>query len=130
MATHFLADTAVLTGRTMRHVTRSLDTIITTAITPIAMMLLFVYVFGGAIDTGTVSYVNLMLPGVLLITVAAGISYPAFRLFGDMQGGIFVRFHSMPVARSGVLWAHGLTSLGANVISLVVVGGVALLVGF
>jgi ABC-2 type transport system permease protein len=130
MATHFLGDTAVLTGRTMRHVTRSLDTIITTAITPIAMMLLFVYVFGGAIDTGSVSYVNYMLPGILLITIASGISYTAFRLFTDMQGGIFERFHSMPIARSGVLWAHVLTSLVANLISLVVVVGVALLVGF
>ncbi|MEJ3749262.1 ABC transporter permease [Actinomycetes bacterium KLBMP 9797] len=130
MATHFLRDTAVLTGRTMRHITRSLDTIITTAITPIAMMLLFVYVFGGAIDTGSVSYVNYMLPGILLITIASGISYTAFRLFGDMQGGIFERFQSMPIARSGVLWAHVLTSLVANVISLVVVVGVALLMGF
>ncbi|HEY0539934.1 MAG TPA: ABC transporter permease [Actinoallomurus sp.] len=130
MATHFLGDTAVLTGRTMRHVTRSLDTIITTAITPIAMMLLFVYVFGGAIDTGTVSYVNYMLPGILLITIASGISYTAFRLFTDVQGGIFERFQSMPIARSSVLWAHVLTSLVANVISLVVVVGVALLMGF
>jgi ABC-2 type transport system permease protein len=130
MNKHFLGDTAVLTGRTMRHVTRSLDTIITTAITPIAMMLLFVYVFGGAIDTGSVSYVNYMLPGILLITIASGISYTAFRLFGDMQGGIFERFQSMPIARSGVLWAHVLTSLVANVISLVVVVGVALLMGF
>jgi ABC-2 type transport system permease protein len=130
MATHFLGDTAVLTGRTMRHVTRSLDTIITTAITPIAMMLLFVYVFGGAIDTGSASYVNYMLPGILLITIASGISYTAFRLFTDMQGGIFERFHSLPIARSGVLWAHVLTSLVANLISLVVVVGVALLVGF
>jgi ABC-2 type transport system permease protein len=130
MATHFLGDTAVLTGRTMRHVTRSLDTIITTAITPIAIMLLFVYVFGGAIDTGTVSYVNYMLPGILLITIASGISYTALRLFTDMQGGIFERFQSMPIARSGVLWAHVLTSLVANVISLVVVVGVALLMGF
>jgi ABC-2 type transport system permease protein len=130
MATHFLGDTAVLTGRTMRHVTRSLDTIITTAITPVAMMLLFVYVFGGAIDTGTVSYVNYMLPGILLITIASGIAYTAFRLFTDMQGGIFERFQSMPIARSGVLWAHVLTSLAANLISLVVVVGVALLIGF
>ncbi|MDQ7909750.1 ABC transporter permease [Phytohabitans sp. ZYX-F-186] len=130
MATHFLGDTAVLTGRTLRHVTRSLDTIITTAITPIAIMLMFVYVFGGAIDTGSVSYVNYMLPGILLITIASGISYTAFRLFGDMQGGIFERFHSMPIARSGVLWAHVLTSLVANVISLVLVFGVALLMGF
>jgi ABC-2 type transport system permease protein len=114
----------------MRHITRSLDTIITTAITPIAIMLMFVYVFGGAIGTGTVSYVNYMLPGILLITIASGISYTAFRLFTDMQGGIFERFQSMPIARSGVLWAHVLTSLAANAISLVVVVGVALLIGF
>jgi ABC-2 type transport system permease protein len=130
MATHFFGDTAVLTGRTLRHVTRSPDTIITTAITPVAMMLLLVYVFGGAIDTGSVSYVNYMLPGILLITIASGISYTAFRLFTDIQGGIFERFQSMPIARSGVLWAHVLTSLVANVISLVVVVGVALLIGF
>jgi ABC-2 type transport system permease protein len=130
MATHFFADTAVLTGRTMRHVTRSLDTIITTAITPVAMMLLFVYVFGGAIDTGSVSYVNYMLPGILLITIASGVSYTALRLLMDMQGGIFERFQSLPIARSGVLWAHVLTSLTANVISLVVVVGVAVGIGF
>src|SRR4051812_49061102 len=130
MATHFLGDTAVLTGRTLRHVTRSMDTIITTAITPVAIMLLFVYVFGGAIDTGPVSYVNYMLPGVLLITIASGISYTAFRLFTDMQAGIFERFQSMPIARSGVLWAHVLTSLLANVISVVAVVLVALVMGF
>ena len=89
-------------------------------------MVLFVYVFGGAIDTGSVSYVNYMLPGILLITIASGISYTAFRLFNDMQGGIFERFQSMPIARPGVLWAHVLTSLAANAISLVLVVGVAL----
>lgn len=130
MATHFLGDTTVLTGRTMRHVTRSPDTVITTAIMPIAIMLLFVYVFGGAIDTGTVSYVNYMLPGILLIAIASGVSYTALRLFTDMQGGIFERFQSMPIARSGVLWAHVLTSLTANAISLAVVFGVAFLMGF
>ncbi|PRY19716.1 ABC transporter permease [Pseudosporangium ferrugineum] len=130
MATHFLADTAVLTGRTLRHVTRSVDTIVTTAVTPIAMMLLFVYVFGGAIDTGTVPYVNYMLPGILLITIASGIAYTAFRLFTDMRSGIFERFQSMPIARSGVLWAHVLTSIAAIAISLVLVVGVALLMGF
>jgi ABC-2 type transport system permease protein len=130
MTTHFVADTAVLTGRTMRHVTRSPDTIITTAIMPIAIMLLFVYVFGGAIDSGSVSSVNYMLPGILLITIASGISYTAFRLFTDMQGGIFERFQSMPIARPGVLWAHVLTSLAANAISLAVVIGVAFAMGF
>jgi ABC-2 type transport system permease protein len=130
MATHFFGDTGVLTGRTMRHVTRSLDTIITTAITPIAMLLLFVYVFGGAIKHGPGSYVTYLLPGILLITVASGISYTALRLFTDRQGGIFERFQSMPIARSGVLWAHVLTSLVASVISLVAVVAVAVGMGF
>jgi ABC-2 type transport system permease protein len=128
--THFVGDTTVLLGRTLRHVTRSMDTIITTVITPIAMMLMFVYVFGGAIDIGPVRYIDYMLPGILLITIASGIAYTAFRLFMDMRSGIFERFQSMPIARSGVLWAHVLTSLVANLISLVIVVGVALLMGF
>ena len=130
MATHFLGDTAVLTGRTMRHVTRSLDTILTTAITPIAMLLLFVYVFGGAIKHGSGTYVTYLLPGILLITIASGISYTALRLFTDIQGGIFERFQSMPIARSSVLWAHVLTSLAANLISVAAVTGVAVAMGF
>jgi ABC-2 type transport system permease protein len=130
MTTHTVGDTAALTGRTLRHVTRSVDTIITTAIMPIAIMLLFVYVFGGAIDTGSESYVTYLLPGILLITIASGISYTAYRLFLDIQSGIFERFQSMPIAQSGVLWAHVLTSLVATLISLVIVIGVALLMGF
>jgi len=130
MNKHFFADTAVLTGRSLKHITRSVDTIITTAIIPIALMLLFVYVFGGAIKSGSASYVQYMLPGILLITVASGISYTAFRLFTDMQSGIFERFQSLPIARSGVMWAQVLTSLVANLISLVIVVAVALLIGF
>ncbi|RSN52548.1 ABC transporter permease [Amycolatopsis sp. WAC 04182] len=130
MNKHFLGDTAVLLGRSMKHVTRSMDTIITTAMMPVAMMLMFVYVFGGAIETGTDSYVNYMLPGILLITVASGVAYTALRLFTDMKSGIFERFQSLPIARSGVLWAHVLTSLAANLLSLVIVVGVALLMGF
>jgi ABC-2 type transport system permease protein len=74
--------------------------------------------------------VNYLLPGILIITIASGISYTAFRLFGDMQGGIFERFQSMPIARSSVLWAHVLTSLVGNLIAVVVVVLVALLMGF
>jgi ABC-2 type transport system permease protein len=130
MTTQFLGGTAALTGRSLRHITRSPDTIITTTIMPIAFLLLFVYVFGGAINTGSDSYVNYLLPGILLITIASGISYTAFRLFLDMKSGIFERFQSMPIARSSVLWAHVLTSLVANLISVVVVVLVALLMGF
>ena len=130
MNTYFFGDTAILLGRTLKHVTRSVDTIITTAIMPVAIMLLLVYVFGGAINTGSDSYVAYMLPGILLITIASGVSYTAFRLFGDMQSGIFDRFQSMPIARSGVLWAHVLTSLVAILVSLAIVVLVAFLMGF
>jgi ABC-2 type transport system permease protein len=130
MSTHALHDTTVLTRRSLRHIARSPDTIITTAVTPVALMLLFVYVLGGAINTGSGSYIDYMLPGILLITIASGIAYTAYRLFMDLQSGIFERFQSMPIARPTALWAHVLTSLVANLVSLVIVVGVALLMGF
>ncbi|TSI12137.1 ABC transporter permease [Brevibacterium aurantiacum] len=133
MATHVLADTGVLTGRSLRHILRSPDTIITTAVIPIALMLLFTSVLGGAINTGSQqSYVNYLLAGILLITIASGIAYTAYRLFLDMQGGIFERFQSMPIARSSVLWGHVLTSLVSNLVSvaIAIVIGVALVMGF
>jgi ABC-2 type transport system permease protein len=127
---HFLRDTTTLLGRCLRHVLRSPDTIITTAVTPIAMLLVFVYAFGGAIDTGGVAYVDYLLPGILLITVASGTAYTAFRLFTDVSSGIFERFQSMPIARSAVLWGHVATSVIANLTSLALVVVVALAIGF
>lgn len=127
---HFFSDLSVMLGRSMRHIFRSMDTIITVTIMPIAFLLLFVYVFGGAIQTGTANYVNYLLPGVLLIAIASGISYTAFRLFTDVQRGIMERFRSMPIAPSTLLWGHVLTSLVSNAISLVVIVLVALLMGF
>ncbi len=127
---HFFSDMSVMLGRSMRHIFRSMDTIITVTIMPIAFMLLFVYVFGGAIQAGTDNYVNYLLPGILLIAIASGIAYTAFRLFMDMQRGIFERFHSMPIARSAALWGHVLTSLVSNAISVVVIILVALIMGF
>jgi ABC-2 type transport system permease protein len=131
MTSHVLADTGTLTARSLRHILRSPDTIVTTAVTPVALMLLFVYVLGGAITTGSdESYVNYMLPGILLITIASGIAYTAYRLFLDLQGGIFERFQSMPIARSSVLWAHVFTSLAANMAAIAIVIGIALIMGF
>ena len=131
MTTHVLGDTGTLTGRSLRHIVRSPDTIVTTAVTPIALMLLFVYVLGGAITIGSdESYIDYMLPGILLITIASGIAYTAYRLFLDLQGGIFERFQSMPIARPSILWAHVLTSLVANAVSVTIVIAVALLMGF
>lgn len=125
-----MSATIVLAGRSLRHVTRSLDTIITTTIMPITMMVLFVYVFGGAIKTGSTSYVDYLLPGILLITVASGVSYTAYRLFMDLRSGVVARLRSMPISHSAVLWAHVLTSLVANTLSLVLVVLVALAMGF
>jgi ABC-2 type transport system permease protein len=132
MNTHFFGDTAVLLGRTLRHITRSIDTIITVSIMPVAFMLLFRYVFGGAINTGQGPghYVNYQLPGILLITIATGISYTTLRLYTDMHNGIFERFQSLPIARSSVLWAHVVTSVVSTLISLVIVVLIALAIGF
>ena len=127
---HTFSDMFVMLGRSMRHIFRSMDTIITVAVMPIAMMLLFVYVFGGAIQVGTGRYVNYLLPGILLIAVANGVGYTAYRLFQDVQRGIFERFRSMPVARSAGLWGHVLSSLVSNAITIVVIVLVALLMGF
>lgn len=127
---YYFSDIGVMLGRSMRHILCSMDTIITVTIMPIAMMLLFVYVFGGAIQTHTDNYVNYLLPGILLIAIASGISYTAYRLFMDMQSGIFDRFHSMPIARSAALWGHVLTSLVSNAISVAAIILVALIMGF
>ncbi|HEY9258368.1 ABC transporter permease [Chitinophaga sp.] len=127
---YFFADMGIMLGRSMRHVFRSMDTIITVTIMPIAMMLLFVYVLGGAIQTGTDNYVNYLLPGILLIAVANSVGYVSYRLYNDVQRGIFERFDSMPIARSAALWGHVLTSLVSNIISIIVIVLVALLMGF
>ncbi|WP_422753675.1 ABC transporter permease [Micromonospora sp. WMMD708] len=130
MTRHVLGDTAVMLDRSIKHVTRSLDTIITVTIMPIAFLLLFRFVFGGAIQADTDNYTNYLMPGILLIAIASGISYTGFRLFMDMKSGIFERFHSMPIARSSVLWGHVLTSLVSNAISVAVIIGVGVVIGF
>src|SRR5260370_29810444 len=103
---YFFSDMSVMLGRSMRHIFRSMDTIITVTIMPIAFMLLFVYVFGGAIQTGTANYVNYLVPGILLIAIASVISFTAYRLFNHVRKGIIERFRSMPIAPSTLLWGH------------------------
>jgi len=127
-----LADTWTMTKRSLRHTTRSLDTIITVVLTPIGILLLFVYVFGGAIgqQTGSIEYVDFITPGVVIMTVASGIAYAAFRLSTDLQSGIISRFRTMPVAPSSVLTGQALSSTLSNLFSCLVVIVVAFLVGF
>lgn len=127
-----LADTWIMTKRSLRHTTRSLDTIITVVLTPIAMLLLFVYVFGGALgkQTGSVHYVDFITPGVIIMTVTSGIAYAAVRLSTDLQKGIISRFRTMPVTPSSVLSGQALSSTLSNLFSCVLVIVVAVVVGF
>jgi ABC-2 type transport system permease protein len=127
-----LTDTWTMTKRSLRHTTRSVDTIITVVLTPIAMLLLFVYVFGGAIgtQTGSVDYVDFITPGVVIMTVVSGIAYAAVRLSTDLQKGIISRFRTMPVAPSSVLSGQALSSTLSVLFSCFLVITVAFVVGF
>jgi ABC-2 type transport system permease protein len=121
-----------MTKRSLRHTTRSIDTIITVVLTPIAMLLLFVHVFGGAIgtQTGATDYVDFIIPAVVIMTVVSGIAYAAVRLSTDLQKGIISRFRTMPVTPSSVLRGQALSSTLSVLFSCVLVVAVAFLVGF
>ena len=127
-----VTDTWTMTKRSLRYTTRSIDTIITVVLMPIAMLLLFVYVFGGALgkQTGSIKYVDFLTPGVVILTVISGIAYAAVRLNMDLQKGIIGRFRTMPVASSSVLGGQALSSTLSNLFSCAVVVMVALLIGF
>jgi len=127
----YLHDTWTMTKRSFHHITRSIDTIITVVLMPIAMMLLFVYVFGGAFGPHTGSkYINFITPGILVMTVASGIAYAAVRLSMDMQSGIINRFRTMPVAPSSILGGQAMSSTLSNLFSCLLVLAVALAAGF
>ena len=125
-----ISNTKVMVKRSMRHAVRSKDTIITAIIMPIFMMLFFVYVFGGSINTGSVKYIDIVVPGIVLMSVSLGTSYAAMRLSTDLTNGIVNRFRSMPIARSSILNGHVVTSVLFNMVSAAVVLVVAFLIGF
>ena len=125
--------TLTLFGRLIKHFLRSGDTIVTAVIQPVALMMLFVFVFGGAIKVSLgegVNYVNYQLPGILLMTVGYGISYTALRIFNDKHNGITARFNTMPIPRSSILWGHVLASLVSTVVTIVIIFIFALIIGF
>jgi ABC-2 type transport system permease protein len=127
-----LKDTWTMTKRSLRHIVRSPDTIITVVLSPIALLLMFVFVLGGALgqQTGSVKYVNFITPGIIIMTVVSGVAYAAFRLNADIQKGILNRFRTMPVAPSSILSGQALSSTLSNLFSSLIVLAVALAVGF
>lgn len=127
-----LKDTWTMAKRSLRHIVRSPDTIITVVLMPIALMLMFVYVLGGALahQTGSIPYVDFITPGIIVMTVISGIAYAAFRLNTDIQKGIINRFRTMPVAPSSILSGQALSSTLSNLFSSVLVLAVAFAIGF
>ena len=127
-----IQDTWIMAKRSLRHTTRSMDTIITVVAMPIAILLLFVYVFGGAFSqaTGDIKYVDFVTPTIIIMTVVSGIAYAAVRVNMDMQNGIINRFKTMPVAPPSILGGHALSSTLSNLFSSFLVLLVALLIGF
>ncbi|HYG83958.1 MAG TPA: ABC transporter permease [Verrucomicrobiae bacterium] len=124
-----LKDWATAVRRSIRHTFRNVDSLVTSLALPVMIMLLFVVVFGGAISTGT-SYVNYIVPGVILVCVGYGSSTTASILNVDMTRGLFQRFRSLPMARSSLLVGHAVGSLVRNSISAALVFVVALVIGF
>jgi len=116
----------------LRHIVRSPDTIITVVLTPIAMLLMFVFVLGGALgqQTGSIKYVDFITPGIIIMTVISGIAYAAFRLNTDIQKGIINRFRTMPVAPSSILSGQAVSSTLSNLFSCLLVLAVAFAIGF
>ncbi|MFD7225117.1 ABC transporter permease [Streptomyces sp. NPDC059883] len=118
-----------MAGRGIRLSRRNIDAVITAMMLPIMLMLIFVYLFGGAIDTGT-RYVTYVVPGVLLLCAGFGSAGTAVSVSEDMKGGIIDRFRSLDIGGTSILAGHVTASVARNVVSTALVLGVALLIGF
>ena len=125
-----LNDCGVLIRRNLMHIVNNMDQLLSVALQPIMFMLLFRYVFGGAIDTGGTSYVNYLVAGILVQTAAFGATTTALGVATDLQRGIIDRFRSLPMFGPAVLVGHTTADLVRNAVSMLIMIGVALLVGF
>ena len=122
-------DTAALIDRCLRRSLRQLDTVLLSVILPVMLLLMFVYVFGGAIETGG-DYVNWVVPGIILLTAGYGAANTAVDVASDMTGGIIDRFRSLPIRPTGVVTGHVVASMARNAVSTALVFGIAALIGF
>lgn len=124
-----VSDSLTMVGRSLRLSVRNPDALVTAIALPVMLMLVFVYLFGGAIETGT-AYVNYVVPGVILLCTSFGASMTAMSVCQDMVDGIIDRFRSMDIASFAVLTGHVAATLVRNVVSTALVVGVAVLIGF
>ncbi|MDR1790284.1 MAG: ABC transporter permease, partial [Propionibacteriaceae bacterium] len=127
---HAIADTWTLSNRMLKHNVRSADTIMTIVGMPLMLLLAFVFVLGGAMNTGPIRYVDFVVPVLLLFCITCGSAYSAFRVNADIITGMFTRFRTMPIARSAVLGGHIVASVIVNAVSVILIGLIALLIGY
>lgn len=124
-----VADALTMAARSIRLSARNLDALLTSLMLPVMLMLVFVYLFGGAIQTGT-EYVTYVVPGVILLCAVLGSATTAVTVNHDMTGGIVDRLRSVDVGGPAVLAGHVAASVARNAASTVLVFAVALLIGF
>jgi ABC-2 type transport system permease protein len=122
-------DALTMIGRSVRLSRRNLDTLFMSIVLPLLMMVLFVYVFGGAIDTGT-AYINYVVPGIILLCTGYGASSTAMSVAADMNSGMIDRLRSLPIRSSAVLTGHVAASVARNALSTTIVVLAAVAMGF
>ncbi|WP_158843436.1 ABC transporter permease [Saccharothrix deserti] len=124
-----ISDSMTMIGRSIRLGRRKVDTLIMSVVLPLLMMTLFVYVFGGAIDTGT-EYINYVVPGIILLCTGYGAASTAMSVADDMNSGMIDRLRSMPIRSFAVLTGHVTASVVRNALSTTIVVGAAIAMGF
>ncbi len=125
-----ISDTWVLIKRSLEHIFKNIDQLLGLTIQPIMFLLLFRYVFGGAIETGGIDYVNFLVPGILVQMAAFGANTTAISVANDMKQGIIDRLKSLPIVSSAVMTGHVVADLVRNVLSTLILIVVSLFVGF
>jgi len=129
-ASEALYDSRVMAGRQLRKVTRRPMYVVYLFVQPVILVLLFRYVFGGAINTGDVSYVNFLMPGIIVMTAIFGSLTTGLGLTEDLAAGVVDRFRSLPIARSSVLVGRTAADLATNLVSLIVILALGFVIGF
>jgi ABC-2 type transport system permease protein len=125
-----VSDTLVLAKRNLIRIPRQPDLLIAYTIQPVMFVLLFVYVFGGAIDSGPFDYVDFLMPGIIVQSIAFGGFVTALGLSEDVKKGLIDRFRSLPMSRAAVLTARTFSDIVLNCLSLVVLFAVGFAAGF
>ena len=125
-----LADSRVMAGRQLRKSLRRPTYIVFSFVQPVILVLLFRYVFGGAIDTGGLDYVDFLIPGIIVQTAIFGALVTGLGITEDLKAGSVDRFRSLPIARSSVLLGRTAADLVMNVMTLIVMVLVGVAIGF